>query len=226
MGTYRRFSVFYAPPFGSDLARFGAHWLGWDAEEGREVAHPQIEGIDVAEATATPRKYGFHGTLKPPFRLAPGADLPGLEDALGILSGRIAPFEAPALELRRLGRFLALVPSASSACLAALAAACVQDLDMFRAPPEESELARRRQAGLTAAQEANLARWGYPYVLDEFRFHMTLTGALTDPAKFETALSPFVEPFTRDPIALQQICLFGEAADGRFRIIRRFPLTG
>jgi hypothetical protein len=31
---------------------------------------------------------------------------------------------------------------------------------------------------LSQAQIQNLDRWGYPYVLSEFRFHMTLTGAV------------------------------------------------
>ena len=226
MYAYNRYSIFYAPAAGSDLARFGAQWLGWDAETGHETAHPEIQGVDVAVATSTPRKYGFHGTLKPPFRLATGTDRSGLERAIAELVAKTPAFTMPVLELRRLGRFLALVPSAPSPALSSLAAACVQELDMFRAPAGDAELARRRQSGLSAAQELNLRRWGYPYVLDEFRFHLTLTGALSGPEEIETALGPLVAPFTNDPMAVDQICLFGEAADGRFRILRRFPLTG
>ena len=48
----------------------------------------------------------------------------------------------------------------------------------FARPPGAAELERRRKAGLSAAQEKMLLRWGYPYVLDEFRFHLTLTGRL------------------------------------------------
>lgn len=226
MDAYNRYSIFYAPGAGSDLARFGADWLGWDAETGHETAHPEIQGVDVAAATSTPCKYGFHGTLKPPFRLARGTDRLGLEQAVAELAGKTPTFTMPVLELRRLGRFLALVPSAPSPALSSLAAACVQELDNFRAPADEAELTRRRKAGLTATQEVNLQRWGYPYVLDEFRFHLTLTGALSDPEEIETALGPLVAPFTNDPMAVDQICLFGEATDGRFRILRRFPLTG
>ena len=40
------------------------------------------------------------------------------------------------------------------------------------------------KSGLTDRQEALLTQWGYPYVMEEFRFHITLTGAL-DPAHLD-----------------------------------------
>ena len=228
MRTYHRYGVYYAPPAGSALARFGAAWLGWDAEAAREVAHPEVPGLDVATLTATPRKYGFHATLKPPFRLAEGQDATVLADAVAHLAGRLAPVEVPPLALRRLGRFLALVPSHPSPDLARLAAACVTKLDRFRAPADAPELARRRRAGLTPHQERNLLAWGYPYVLDDFRFHLTLSGALTeDTARAAQAvLAPLTAPFCDAPLVVREICLFGERTDGRFHLVHRYPLTG
>jgi hypothetical protein len=128
----------------------------------------------------------------------------------------------------RVGRFIALTPSAHCPRLAALAAAAVRVLDPFRRPAGPAELARRRAAGLTAAQERNLIEWGYPYVLQEFRFHLTLTGNLTDPdaeVAMET-LATFTAPLCRDPLPLREICMFGERSDGYFELIRRYPLTG
>jgi putative phosphonate metabolism protein len=230
MTTFRRYALFWAPPRGSALARFGASWLGWDAEAGELVPHPDVPRlpVPVAEITATPRRYGFHGTLKPPFRLAEGAGFAGLDRAAAALAGRIPPFQAPALEPARIGAFVALVPSAPGPALDALAAACVQELDAFRARPDERELARRRAHGLSPRQEEHLARWGYPYVLDQFRFHLTLTGALEreDGDEVFDILAGLTAPFCAAPLPVTELCLFGEGESGHFRIIRRYALSG
>ena len=228
MRGHVRFAVYYAPPAGSDLARFGAAWLGWDAEAEAEVAHPPAGGLDVASMTAAPRKYGFHGTLKPPFRLAEGTDPDQLDASVRSLADTWTTFDAPPLALRRIGRFVALVPSAPDRHLSDLAAACVRDLDDFRAPPDKRELERRRRTGLSGAEETNLLRWGYPYVMDSFRFHLTLTGAL-DPMVAEDTirvLTPQTRPFCQGPLPVREICLFGERPTGRFHLIRRYPLRG
>lgn len=222
--TYRRYGVYYAPPAGSDLARFGASWLGWDAETGEDVAHPEAP-VDVAAITATPRKYGFHGTLKPPF--VPNADIGALMDAVEEVASAHAPFQTAPIKLTQIGPFLAMTLSTPSDELAALAAACVADLDPFRTPPSAAELTKRRAAGLTDSQEALLQRWGYPYVMEEFRFHLTLSGALSDEdaAAAKAALTPLVAPLEA-PLTVRELTLFGEAEDGRFHIVRRFPLGG
>jgi hypothetical protein len=190
------------------------------------VAQPDIPGI--AQITETQRKYGFHSTLKPPFRLAPGRDAEGLHEALVALAARCAPARADGLALTPLGRFLALTATGDNGDIARVAAACVADLDAFRAPPTADELARRRKAKLNPRQDGLLLRWGYPYVMDEFRFHMTLTGRLSKPdmaaarQALEVRLPPLPAPFVLDTVAL-----VGErAADGRFELIRRYPLTG
>ncbi len=228
MTGFRRYAIFHAPPEGGALADFGARWLGWDPARGRRRAHPPSPdpAVAVSEVTRTPRRYGFHATLKPPFRTAaPRAEL---DAAVAALAARTAPFDAPPLALRRLGRFLALVPSAPCARLDALAHACVSGLDAFRAPASEEELARRRAAGLTPRQEEMLRRWGYPYAGEEFRFHMTLTGSL-DPDEAEAVervLAAMTAPLTAAPTPVRDICLFGEAQDGFFHVVRRFALAG
>jgi Protein of unknown function (DUF1045) len=82
----------------------------------------------------------------------------------------------PALRVTRIGRFLALTSARQEPALTALAGTCVRALDHLRAPPSPDELAKRRAAGLSARQETLLAQWGYPYVMEEFRFHITLSG--------------------------------------------------
>ncbi len=230
MTTFRRYALFWAPPRGSALARFGASWLGWDAEASELVPHPETPRlpVPVAEITATPRRYGFHGTLKPPFRLAEGAGFTGLDATAAALAGRTAPFLAPALEPRRIGAFVALMPFAPCSALDDLAAACVQALDGFRAPAEAAELARRRAHGLSARQEEHLVRWGYPYVLDEFRFHLTLTGALDrgDGDKVFDILAWLTAPFCAAPLPVTEFCIVGEGETGHFHIIKRYALSG
>lgn len=207
-----------------DLADFGAAWLGWDAQRACVVAQPDA---GVAEITATPRKYGFHATLKPPFRLAEGQGAAQLQQAVTDLASRTAPAQADGLALTRLGRWFALTPTGDAAGIARVAAACVTDLDQFRAPPSEAELEKRRAGGLSAAQEAHLARWGYPYVLDQFRFHLTLTGKVdreyldTTETRIRAALPDLPAPFVLDTV-----CLCGERADGRFELLHRYALTG
>jgi len=227
--NYRRYAVYYTPPPGA-LASFGAAWLGWDAARGAAQAHPALDGLPhpVAEITETPRRYGFHATIKPPFRMAAGRSAEDLAWALDAFCQRHAPVETPALVLRRLGRFLALVPGDDGAALSALAAGAVEALDEFRLPPGDEELARRRKAGLTDRQEALLLRWGYPYVMEEFRFHMTLTGRLSaeDLAAVEDALSPALADCLPRPFALDALALMGEDEAGRFHQIHRYPLAG
>ena len=158
MTDYTRYAVYYAPPAGSALSRFGARWLGWDAASGLPVPHPEC-AIDVASITQTPRKYGFHGTLSAPLRLAQGTDAVSFTQAVARLSQGIAPFQTPPLMLKRIGTFLALAPSQPCDALNALHAACVRKLVHFRAPPTEAELTRRRANGLTPEQDALLLRW-------------------------------------------------------------------
>lgn len=225
MTDFARFAVFYVAPEGSDLAAFGATWLGWDIAQGQARAHPDLP-VDVAALTETPRKYGFHGTLKPPFRLQQGMDQAALAAALGAQCRRIAAFQCAPLVLRRLGRFVALVPAMPCVPLSELARRMVVGLDTFRAPAPEAELVRRRRAGLTSAQEALLQRWGYPYVLDEFRFHLTLTGKVDAPDETFACLTALTARFCETPFAVHEVALCGEMPCGRFKVIERCRLGG
>lgn len=227
MKEFERYAIYYAPPAGP-LADFTASWLGWDAAQGTAVPHPDIAGLpaEVATLTATPRKYGFHGTIKPPFR--PTQTRRDLMDDLAEFARTQAPVTLDRLQLTRLGGFLALTPRGETAALSALAGDVVAALDHHRMAPTGAELARRRAAGLTPAQEANLLRWGYPYVMGEFRFHLTLTGNLSaaDAAQIEDALAPHLTPLLPAPFEIAKLCLFGEELDGRFHLLHRYTLSG
>jgi len=191
----------------------GAAWLGHDAAGNPAGERPPVAGFDAARLealTAAPRQYGLHATLKPPFRLAEGMDLAGLEAAIADFAGTVEAFTVPSLRLATLDGFLALIPSGPSAALDALAARCVQAFDRFRRPAGEEELARRRAAGLSARQERHLLDWGYPYVLEDFRFHVTLTGALSqeDAARLMPALAEQFADVAGAPLEIAEIALF------------------
>ncbi len=227
-----RYAVYYSPEQESALGRFGRSWLGYDAEAAMPVAQPAAAGISaqrLTEITAEPRRYGFHATLKPPFSLVPGQDEGGLAAAVASFAARQAAILAPPLALAAISGFWALVPSQPCPPLDRLAADCVRHFDPFRAPPPTDELARRRRTGLSPAQEVLLARWGYPYVMDEFRFHLTLTERLAASEAFRVGevLSTLVAPLCRTALRLDAIGLFHQPGRGeRFRLVRTYRLSG
>jgi putative phosphonate metabolism protein len=226
---FKRYAVYYTPPPGP-LAEFGAAWLGWNAANGERPSPPDVPGLPLprSEITETPRKYGLHATIKPPFRLAPGQTPEALESALAGLCAQQGPVALDGLEIAQLGRFLALVPQGDTARLGALAALAVESLDAFRAPPGEAELARRRAGGLSPAQDALLEKWGYPYVMEEFRFHITLTGKLpkAQAARVRDALAPHLAPLLPRPFVIDALSLVGEDDNGLFHLIHRYTLAG
>lgn len=224
---FRRYGIYYTPEPGP-LADFGAAWLGWDLAKGTPVAHPEVSGLPVPieDITATPRKYGLHGTIKPPFFLADGTDAAMLDEALATFCASQSPVTLEGLALAQLGGFLALKIDGDQTPLADIASACVRTLDSFRAPPSDAELARRRKANLSAAQEALLQQWGYPYVMEEFRFHITLSGRLGAHAEAtKAALEPHVAPLLPRPFVVTGLTLVGEDDAGMFHSIRRHTFS-
>lgn len=228
---HNRYALYYMPEPGTSLAEFGDHWLGWSTARSAPCRHPALPGFSdeaIEAITRTPRKYGFHGTLKPPMRLAPGRDLDQLIAAAERLTATIPAFTLAPLQLSRIGGFLALTTGGNDGAMASLAATLVDALDDFRAAPGEAELARRRAAGLTPNQETLLQRWGYPYVMDEFHFHLTLTGRLDDQAiaDLTPALDAALDGIIGAPLEIEAVVLAGEDGDGRFHAINRLPLKG
>lgn len=215
---YSRYAI-YAVPDGA-WGDFGAQWLGWDCRTGQALTSPH------PELTNRPRKYGFHGTIKPPFRLRDGQARAELAEAARTLCAGFSPIEMGSLRLTRIGRFFALTAPAEQDALRGVADACVTELDRFRAPLSEAEMSRRRASRLSARQEALLQDWGYPYVLEEFRFHLTLTGPVEDADAVAPILNAALEEVSHRPLIFDSLCLCGEAEDGRFHVIERFGFSG
>lgn len=125
-------------------------------------------------------------------------------------------------------RVFALVPQGDTGPLQALAARVVTGLDHFRAALIPAEIARRRPDRLALRQAELLGLWGYPYVLEEFQFHLTLSDDLSPEVADATAraLMPYLEPVLPRPFRIEDLCLFGEDAKGRFHLLERFALRG
>ncbi len=234
MSAFTRYAVYYAPRPGAFAQRV-AGWLGWDPgsgadEPGRPIAFDGPAGLPrpQSELTMSPRKYGFHGTIKAPFRLADGISREDLSAALAVLAARVAPVEMRGLELRRLGGFLALLPEGDESALMALGAEVVMALDPLRAPLSAAEIAKRRPERLNPRQRELLDAWGYPFVMEEFRFHLTLSDNLPEAEAVELAglLQPWLAPDLPRPFCIDDLCLFGEDAAGRFHLLERHALTG
>ncbi len=226
MGPDARVAIYYCPRDDDPLYAAGARWLGRDPAHVDRLLQPNLPGIE--EVTAEARSYGFHATLKPPMRLAPGCTWYGLLTAVQTLAERIAPFELPLLAVTDLHGFLALRETHPCTALQALADVCVEGLDGYRAAASDAELARRRRARLTAAQEAMLIRFGYPYVLETWFFHMTLTRRLS--AEEHLIWRPSATKHFADSIAARRvvtdICLFTQIAPGApFVMAARVPLS-
>jgi putative phosphonate metabolism protein len=227
-----RYAIYFSPAADSPLYEFGSACLGRDVVTGAELAPPVVDGLTPERwrhMTASPRRYGFHATLKAPFRLAADASVDQLLASLDRFAARLDAFETAPLKVTRISSFVALVLRDDSQLLSALASACVRGFDTFRAPPSEQEIARRRKESLTPRQLQLLGSWGYPYVLEEWRFHMTLATGLdrTETAGLCAALERIAAPHCAAPLVVDAVCLFEQPAENEpFRLIRRFPFVG
>ena len=225
MEHFKRYAVYFAPRAG-DFADAAATWLGRDAVTGDAMPQPPVPGLQGL--TADPRRYGFHGTIRAPFRPAPGLDGATIAAAVAGLAARLAPAQAPGLRLADLHGFLALVPDGDEAAILRLGAAVVEGTEALRAPLTEAEIARRDPARLTPRQRSLLNRWGYPYVMEEFRFHLTLTNRLPPDRKADVtaAAQAHFAPHLPRPFVIADLCLFGEDQGGAFHLLHRYALSG
>jgi putative phosphonate metabolism protein len=229
-----RFALYYAPSRGSPWWEAGCRWLGRDPERGTVLVPPRVpalaaRGQDVVALSRAPARYGWHGTLVAPSRCAPGITPDDvLHEALEWAQHHKS-FELP-VEAALLGRFVALRPATASgaASIAAVAADALQTLACLRAVAIEQETRRRLESDLTARQRELLERWGYPYVLDEFRFHMTLSDSIDDDEDRAALLAWWHECAPRlGPLHVDGAALFVEPEPGApFVLWARLPFGG
>lgn len=230
-----RYALYFSPSPGSPLWQAGSRWLGRDAQSGAMLPQPEIEGIPglaFERLTADARRYGFHATLKAPFRLVEGFSERHLEAMATAFARTQHPVPLPGLQVQPMGGFLALRPAEQSHELASLAMRCVSYFDLLRAPLRASELAKRRRAGLSERQEALLQRWGYPYTEEEFRFHMTLVDSLRDVdenagyAIRKAADAWFTPVLESAPPVIDALSIFREDVPGApFTLLKHIPFN-
>lgn len=229
MKTMKRYAVYFAPRPG-EFARRAADWLGWDVTTGEARVQPDLPGLPapVVDLTADPRKYGFHGTIRAPFRLAPGVSPADVQTVVRDLAETTSQVVCHGLRLENLHGFLALTPVGCEAALLELGARVVEATNPLRAQLTEAEIAKRRPERLSPRQRALLETWGYPGVMEEFRFHLTLTSRLPDHQVADVArvLEQHFAPVLPKPFVIEDLCLFGEDDEGRFHLLHRYALTG
>jgi putative phosphonate metabolism protein len=230
MANFPRYAIYYASPHGSDLDRFGAQHLGYDAWSGEDLPFPErvVQTVpDWRALTEDPRNYGFHATLKAPMALADGRTETELLAACAAFVEMPRPVPVITPVVQSISGFIAVIPSEPSPDLHQFAADCVSAFDGFRAPLTPEDRARRNPAKLTPRQSEYLDHWGYPYAMEEFRFHMTLTGRL-DTTRREPILAMLQDRFAGlgvESIAVDRLVLFRQNDNAsRFRIIGQWPL--
>ena len=177
-----RYAVYYSPE-NTALGRFGARVLGTDIH--RDAAAVEqfplkaLAAEDFKALTATARNYGFHATMKAPFRLSDGHTEADLIAVFREFCSAAAPADLPKTSVQNLHGFLAVMPASQPGALLHLEHRVVTEFDRFRAPLSPAEIERRRPDQLSERQRQHLSRYGYPFIMDDFHFHMTLTGRLT-----------------------------------------------
>ena len=227
-----RYALYFTPPATDGLTLAAARWLGRNAFNGAALGQPDVAGFSpeaLAALTADPRRYGFHATLKAPFEVAEGCSEAELLSELARFAAEFDSFDIPEVVIGRLGSFFALVPGAECAPLQLFAGEVVRRFERFRAPLSSADIARRRPEELSSEERQNLVQWGYPYVFDTFRFHMTLTGRVPadDVPRMEQALLRHFADFHGRPLSIAGLALFREASRGADFIVHSlFPLGG
>jgi len=223
---FERYAIFYCPT--GDLASIGASWLGWDSATGEEVDHPEGIALDIAALTKTPRKYGLHATLKAPFYLTEDSTLSDVQATAEKFAASQSPLDIGPLALVYQNGFIGLRPSGPQTELRNFSADIVRRFDSHRAPLSQSDIARRRKSRLTPQQDAQMLDWGYPYIFDDFHFHLTLTGRVK-PDQAErviAAIQPMIAHTLPDPFAIDTITIAAQDSIGMFHQIQSYALTG
>ena len=226
-----RYAIYYTPDRNDPLTRAAAGWLGRDPFGGPVAASSAVAGMqpsEIAFHTAAARRYGFHATLKAPFRLAADRTEADLVDALAAFARRTPAVTMPRLAIDQIDGFFALLPTSNFEAIKQFAGAVVRDFEAFRAPLTEAEIERRSPDALSAEEFRNLCQWGYPYVFDAFRFHMTLTGRVgaIEAPRMHAALEQVFSPLLGAPVVIDGLALFVEPeAGGPFTVLSRHVLS-
>jgi putative phosphonate metabolism protein len=214
-----RYAIYFTPRQDEPLARIAANWLGRDpfgAATRPVEAVGELSAAEVAFHTASARRYGFHATLKAPFRLVANETEASLRAALDAFAEATPVVMIPRLVVSQIDSFFALVPEVPLPALNRFADDVVLGFDRFRAPLTEAEIERRSPDSLKPAEFRNLCQWGYPYVFETFRFHMTLSGraASQESPRLRAAIDSLFAQVLQQPVPVDALTLFVETEHG------------
>lgn len=219
-----RIALYYAPPAASAWWREGCEWLGRDAQSGLE-SHVNRS---TRAWTQAPRRYGWHATIVAPFHCARGVTPADVLAAARAWAGTVLRFDTP-VSVEEMKRFVALRAkhAEDDERLRALAASALNVIAPLRARPSAESIERRTSPGMNARQIALLREWGYPYVLDEYRFHMTLSDSLDDAQARASIVSEWTQRIERlGPLPVHGAALFVESEPGApFTLWQRLPFA-
>ncbi len=214
-----RYAIYFTPGQNDPLTRLAASWLGRDPFTSAQPPAPAVTNLTPAEIayhTASARRYGFHATLKAPFHLAANATEADLDQAVASFAAAAEPILLSKLVPTRIDGFLALTSGSPAPDLDRFASEIVSQFDRFRAPLSEAEIKRRNPDALSPEEFRNLLQWGYPYVFESFRFHMTLTGRVPDHdlPRVRAAIDDVFAATLERPATVDGLALFVEPEPG------------
>ncbi|MBB2196860.1 MAG: DUF1045 domain-containing protein [Gluconacetobacter sp.] len=219
--TGARYALYYAPEPSDALWRAGCAWLGRDPATGLPVEMPGL--ARRAPLTRSATRYGFHATLKAPMAL--NGPVTAFLDDVAAFAASSSPFALPALRIVEEGGFTALRPAAPCPALQAFGDDCVRVFDTHRRP-EDPQRTAERAGRCTDRQKALLHRWGYPYVFDEWHFHMTLADSVLPPDIRGEMDALFTPALARERM-VASLCVFHEPRPGApFTLLARCALGG
>lgn len=226
-----RYAIYFSPEDNSELELFGATVLRRRAADASEWENPEIP-VEFPSSSCwkkrviRPANYGFHATIKAPFALAGNHTAEQLHHDLEAFCRKRQPIPLEGLIPTRTTRYDALALSSQPEALKALAADSVQEFEKYRAPLTEQDIKRRDPSSLSARENRYLTQYGYPYILDDFNFHMTLSGANDhNDAAYLVWLKSLYQAMVSETPVLDRLCIFYQPnRDTAFVRITEFKL--
>lgn len=227
-----RYAIYYSPPRNSLLESAGTYWLGRTAFRYGQVPKEIPERFfkqEYYQLIESPRWYGFHGTIRAPFELAEHVKPEEFIKEVRKICATHTPFNLSGLAVSSFSGFLALTPTSGYPELIKLHSDLVRKLDFLRPPLSQFDLKRHLDKQLSKRQEQLLRRFGYPFVLEEFKFHMTLTGTIEDKVRssYKEKLEHILNPYLTEPVPVQEVSIYMQP-DRKTPFVEhtRIPLTG
>ena len=159
MKKYSRYAIYYAPPKESNLEEFGRYWFCWDPNSAKSIKNKQrinylngfgiknLKNIDKNVLIA--KKYGFHGTLIPPFKLNKNYSTNLLFKKTEDIAKKFKKFKFYKFKLKKINNFYAFVQNKKNNNINKLSNRLVRELFKFRSPLTKKEIDRRNPSKLS-----------------------------------------------------------------------------